>query len=39
MRNVVKSVLLTVLFCAGLVSASAYAQIDWKQAQGTRSGS
>ena len=35
MRKLLKSVVMTVLLCAGLISASAFAQIDWKQAQGT----
>src|SRR5512141_3505327 len=35
MRKVLKSVVTTALLCAGLISASANAQIDWKQAQGT----
>jgi len=35
MRNVLKSVVLAVLLCAGLISASAFAEINWKQSQGT----
>ena len=35
MKNLVKSAALTALLCGGLISANAYAQIDWKQAQGT----
>ena len=35
MKNRVKSAALTALLCGGLISANAYAQIDWKQAQGT----
>src|SRR5271169_2750528 len=35
MKKVMKSVMSAVLLCAGLIPASAFAQIDWKQAQGT----
>jgi multiple sugar transport system substrate-binding protein len=35
MKEVLKSVLLTVLLCVGLASATAFAAVDWKQAQGT----
>ena len=35
MKNVLKSAVLTVLLCAGLISASAFAEINWKQSQGT----
>ena len=35
MKKAVKSFALVVLLCTGLMSATAFAQIDWKQAQGT----
>jgi multiple sugar transport system substrate-binding protein len=35
MKKALKSLALAALLCAGLMSASAFAQIDWKQAQGT----
>ena len=35
MKTALKSVALATLLCGGLISASAHAQIDWRQAQGT----
>ncbi|HUW36346.1 MAG TPA: sugar ABC transporter substrate-binding protein [Rhodocyclaceae bacterium] len=35
MKKVLKCLTLTALLCVGLTSASAFAQINWKQAQGT----
>jgi len=35
MRNPFKTCALAILICSGLISATASAQIDWKQAQGT----
>ena len=35
MRSTLKSVALATLLCGGLMAASAHAQIDWRQAQGT----
>jgi multiple sugar transport system substrate-binding protein len=35
MKYVLKSAVLSLLLCAGLISASAFAEINWKQSQGT----
>ena len=35
MKKALKSIALAALLCTGLMSATAFAQIDWKQAQGT----
>lgn len=35
MKKALKSIALAALLCTGLMSATAFAQVDWKQAQGT----
>jgi multiple sugar transport system substrate-binding protein len=35
MKSVLKTAVLSLLLCAGLISASAFAEINWKQSQGT----